>query len=169
MSSTPSGAIVAPGFIDTHGHTDPQVFWDPALDPEPVHGVTTMFIGNCSLSLFPVSDAIRADVSDLFSYIEDVPRHLFDDAVPWTWSDLAGYRETVDATGVGLNLAPLVGHSMIRLVVMGPDAWTRVTTADEQAAMADLLRRAMDQGAWGLSTSELDVDARGRYVPSRVA
>jgi N-acyl-D-amino-acid deacylase len=164
-----TGAVVAPGFIDTHAHTDPAVFWDPALDPEPLHGVTTMLIGNCSLSLFPVSDAIRGEVSDLFAYIEDVPRHLFDDAVPWTWTDLDGYRAAVDRTGTGVNLAPLVGHSMIRLEVMGPDAWTRAATADEQAAMSALLRTAMAQGAWGLSTSELDVDATGRHVPSRVA
>jgi len=164
-----TGAVVTPGFIDTHAHTDPAVFWDPALDPEPLHGVTTMLIGNCSLSLFPVSETTRPVVSDLFAYIEDVPRHLFDGAVPWTWSDLAGYRAAVDATGAGVNLAPLVGHSMIRLEVMGDDAWTRAATAPEQAAMADLLATAMDQGAWGLSTSELDVDATGRHVPSRVA
>jgi N-acyl-D-aspartate/D-glutamate deacylase len=163
------GAVVAPGFIDTHGHTDPQVFWDPALDPEPLHGVTTMLIGNCSLSLFPVTDATRGDVCDLFAYIEDVPRHLFDDAVPWSWNDLAGYRAAVERTGAGLNLAPLVGHSMIRLAVMGADAWTRTARAEERAAMGELLRAAMAQGAWGLSTSELDVDAAGRAVPSRVA
>ena len=50
-----SGAVVTPGFIDTHAHTDPQVFWDPAIDPDPLHGVTTMLVGNCSLSLYPVS------------------------------------------------------------------------------------------------------------------
>lgn len=164
-----SGAVVTPGFIDTHCHTDPQVFWDPYVDPDLLHGVTTMLVGNCSLSLYPVTDATRSDVSDLFSYIEDVPRHLFDDAVPWTWSDYAGYRDAVNATGTGINLAGLVGHSMLRLVAMGPDAWTRAATGDETAAMAAMLRAAMDAGAWGLSTSFLDVDQQGRPVPSRVA
>jgi N-acyl-D-amino-acid deacylase len=164
-----TGAVVTPGFIDTHAHTDPQVFWDPSLDPDPMHGVTTMLVGNCSLSLYPSSEATRADISDLFSYIEDVPRHLFDDNVPWTWSDYAGYRDTVNATGTGINLAALVGHSPIRLAVMGDDAWTRAATTDEIAQMAALLDDAMRAGAWGLSTSFLDVDKNGRPVPSRAA
>jgi N-acyl-D-aspartate/D-glutamate deacylase len=164
-----SGAIVTPGFIDTHAHTDPQVFWDPFLDPEPLHGVTSMLVGNCSLSLFPADERTRADVADLFAYIEDVPRYLFDDNVPWTWTDYAGYRDTVNVTGAGVNLAPLVGHSPMRLLVMGDDAWTRVATADEVAAMAALLDTAMSDGAWGLSTSFLDVDKHGRPVPSRAA
>ncbi len=164
-----SGAVVAPGFIDTHAHTDPQVFWDPTIDPDPLHGVTTMLVGNCSLSLYPVSDATRGDLADLFAYIEDVPRYLFDDCVPWTWSDYAGYRDRVNATGTGINLAAMVGHSPIRLAVMGADAWTRVATAAERTAMAALLDRAMADGAWGLSTSQFDVDAHGRPVPSRAA
>jgi N-acyl-D-aspartate/D-glutamate deacylase len=164
-----SGAVVTPGFIDTHAHVDPQVFWDASLDPEPQHGVTTLLVGNCSLSLYPVSDATRGELSDLFAYIEDVPRHLFDDCVPWTWSDYDGYRDTVNATGSGANLAPLIGHSPIRIAVMGADAWTRVATADERAAMARLLGDAMRGGAWGLSTSQLDVDIHGRPVPSRAS
>jgi len=164
-----SGAVVAPGFIDTHAHTDPQMFWDSSLDPEPLHGVTTMLVGNCSLSLFPVNDSTRGDVSDLFAYIEDVPRHLFDDSVPWTWTDYAGYRDAVNSRGIGTNLAALMGHSPLRLVVMGDDAWTRAATAEEISAMAAILDDAMVHGAWGLSTSFLDVDQSGRPVPSRAA
>ena len=164
-----AGAVVTPGFIDTHAHTDPAVFWDPFLDPEPLHGVTTMLVGNCSLSLFPVSETTRAEVADLFAYIEDVPRHLFDDSVPWTWEDFAGYRDTVNATGAGANLAPLVGHSMLRLLAMGPAAWERAATDDERSNMVELLRVAIRQGAWGLSVSALDVDKEGREVPSRRA
>ena len=73
---------------------------------------------------------------------------------------------SVNATGTGINLAGLVGHSMLRLVAMGPDAWTRAATDDESAAMAAILRDAMAEGAWGLSTSFLDVDQSGRPVPS---
>ena len=56
-----------------------------------------MLIGNCSLSLHPVNDSTRDDIADLFAYVEDVPRHLFDDHVPWTWTDYAGYRDAVNA------------------------------------------------------------------------
>jgi N-acyl-D-aspartate/D-glutamate deacylase len=128
-----------------------------------------MLVGNCSLSLFPVSDQTRSVVADLFAYIEDVPRHLFDDCVPWTWNDFSGYRDTVNATGTGVNQAPLVGHSMLRLLAMGPAAWDRPARADERAAMVELLAAAMRQGAWGLSVSALDVDQEGREVPSRRA
>ena len=164
-----SGAVVTPGFIDTHAHTDPQVFWDPRLDPDPLHGVTTMLVGNCSLSLYPVTESTRAGISDLFAYIEDVPRHLFDDYVPWTWTDYAGYRDTVNATGTGINLAALVGHSPLRLAVMGEDAWTRTATPSEITQMVVLFEAAMQAGAWGLSTSFLDSDKEGRPVPSRAA
>ena len=163
------GAVVAPGFIDTHAHTDPQVFWDPAIDPDSLHGVTTMLTGNCSLSLYPVRDGTRSDIADLFAYIEDVPRDLFDDYVPWTWDGYAGYRDAVNAGGTGINLAALVGHSPLRLYVMGDDAWDRKATPDEIEAMSALLAQAMADGAWGLSTSFLDVDKAGRPVPSRAA
>lgn len=164
-----SGAVVTPGFIDTHAHTDPQVFWDPTLDPDSLHGVTTMLVGNCSLSLYPVSELTRSEVADLFAYIEDVPRHLFDDEVPWTWDDYAGYRDSVNERGIGINLAPLVGHSPLRLAVMGDDAWLRPATVGEIASMASLLEDSIGAGAWGLSTSFLDVDKHGREVPSRAA
>ena len=68
-----SGANVTPGFLDLHTHLDPQVFWDPACDPQPQHGVTTALVGNCSLSLFPVTDEQRIPIADMFAFVEDVP------------------------------------------------------------------------------------------------
>ena len=162
-----TGAVVTPGFIDSHAHTDPQVFWDPSLDPEPLHGVTTMLVGNCSLSLFPVTEASRGAVSDLFVYIEDVPRHLFDDSVPWSWSNYDGYRDTVNATGTGINLASLVGHSPLRLAVMGEGAWT---AWPRRGAVGDASCSGPPwtpvRGAFDLW---FDVDKNGCPVPSRAA
>src|SRR4051794_8563049 len=164
-----SGAVVTPGFLDLHTHLDPQVFWDPACDPQPQHGVTTALVGNCSLSLFPVTDEQRVPIADMFAFVEDVPPDALIHHVPWTWHDYAGYRDAVDARGAGVNIAALVGHSPMRLVVMGDDAWERPATADECAQMAAMLDAAMAAGAWGLSTSFFDEDRRGRKVPSRHA
>ena len=163
------GAVVAPGFLDLHTHLDPQVFWDPACDPQPQHGVTTALIGNCSLSLFPVTDEQRIPIADMFAFVEDVPADALINHVPWTWHDYAGYRDAVDAGGAGVNIAALMGHSPLRLVVMGDDAWERAATPEECTRMAAILDAAMAAGAWGLSTSFFDEDRRGRPVPSRHA
>jgi N-acyl-D-aspartate/D-glutamate deacylase len=164
-----TGASVTPGFLDLHTHLDPQIFWDPACDPQPQHGVTTALIGNCSLSLFPVNAEQRGAIADLFAFVEDVPIEPLERDLPWTWTDFAGYRDAISEQGVALNIAALVGHSPLRLVVMGDDAWERAALPEERARMATLLDAAMDAGAWGLSTSFFDIDRRGRKVPSRLA
>jgi N-acyl-D-amino-acid deacylase len=64
-----SGAYVTPGFIDIHTHFDPTVFWDPMCDPMPQHGVTTVLVGNCSLSLAPVRPEHRERLQELLCYI----------------------------------------------------------------------------------------------------
>jgi len=164
-----SGALVTPGFIDQHTHLDPYAFFDPACDPQPQHGVTTAMVGNCSLSLFPVNDERRDDIADMFAFVEDVPTDILTNSVPWTWTDYAGYRDALIDTGLGLNFAALMGHSPLRVVVMGDAAWERAANADERAEMAAILAEAMQQGAFGLSTSFFDEDRQGRPVPSRNA
>src|SRR5277367_3179204 len=82
-----SDAVVCPGFIDTHTHLDPTLFWDPFCDPVPQHGVTTVVTGNCALSLAPVRTNARSVVTELFCYVEDLPNAAFDSSIPWTWEN----------------------------------------------------------------------------------
>ena len=164
-----AGLVVTPGFIDNHTHVDPSLFWDPYCDPSPQHGVTTVLAGNCSLSLFPMRDGHRADAAALFCLIEDMPLEALELGVPWTWTDYAGYRDALAAGGLGLNVATLMGHTMLRWFVMGDAAWERAATADEIAGMCEVLDESIRVGAFGLSTSFTDKDNRGMPVPSCLA
>ncbi len=164
-----TGAYVAPGFIDSHTHLDPSMFWDPACDPMPQHGVTTALIGNCSLSLAPVRPEHLEEVMDVFCYIEDMPIEEFRKGIPWNWQTWREYRDSMNERGAALNMASLIGHSMLRIFVMGADAWKRAATPDEIEAMCAELADALEAGCFGLSTSFFDVDRAGRFVPSRLA
>lgn len=165
-----SGAVVTPGFIDNHTHVDPSLWWDPSCDPMPQHGVTTVLMGNCSLSLAPVRAADRPQVTSLFCYIEDLPESAFDASIPWTWESWSDYRRSADGRGFGVNATGFVGHTPLRLYVMGQDAWERPATESERLAMARVLDDSLAAGALGLSTSMgFDEDRDKRPVPSRLA
>ncbi len=152
-----------------HTHLDPSLFWDRGCDPMPQHGVTTVLIGNCSLGLVPVRPDLVDEVSTLFCYIEDMPRDTFALGIPWTWERYPEYRDALGAGGTSVHVAPLLGHSVMRLYVMGPDAWERTATDDERAQLVALLDESMAAGAFGFSTSYFDADAQSRPVPSRLA
>lgn len=164
-----SGAYVAPGFIDSHTHLDPSLFWDASCDPMPQHGVTTAIIGNCSLSLAPVRAEHVAEMSNLFCFIEDVPPGSFAEGVPWDWETYPEYRRRLARIPMGIDVGDLVGHTPLRLWVLGPEAWERSATEDEVATMAGLLDEALTVGASGLSTSIFDRDATHRPVPSALS
>ena len=162
------GLAVAPGFIDVHTHYDAQICWDRLAQPSLEHGVTTVVTGNCSLTVAPLKVDQRDRLCRMFRQIEDLPMAAFDEGIEWAWET---YDQWLDAIrpGLGINLAPLVGHSAIRMWVMGEDAFHRAATPDEVRAMQAVLRDCLDAGASGLSTSYIDVDHNFKPVPSRLA
>jgi N-acyl-D-aspartate/D-glutamate deacylase len=163
-----SGRIVAPGFIDPHTHYDAQLCFDPYAYPAIEHGVTSVVTGNCSLSLAPVRPAHRERFSKMFRLIEEMPEAAFDQGVDWRWGESFGGMLDAVAQDLAVNMGALVGHSVLRMYVMGDDP-RRAATADEVAAMCDVLRDALDAGALGLSTSYVDVEDDLRPVPCRFA
>ena len=59
---------------------------------------------------------------------------------------LAGWEED----GIGVNAFLFVGHNWVRRQVIGAE--DRAPTDEELVAMGDLVRRGMDEGAYGLSS-----------------
>ena len=135
----------------------------------PQHGVTTVVTGNCSLSLTPVRAADRVAASDVFGFIEDIPVDAFTTGIPWTWESYAEWRDALQAHGTAVNIAALIGHSNLRVYVMGDDAWTRAATPEELARLTAVLAESLAAGALGMSTSFVDQDRHGHAVPSRAA
>jgi N-acyl-D-amino-acid deacylase len=139
-----SGKLVTPGFIDMHTHSDLTMRADARGWSKLRQGVTTDVTGNCGMTPFPVANdprLARVLKESLFAIADDTT---------WGWNDLHGYREALNAQGIAINVAPLVGHSAIRGVAMG--FGEDPATSDGLAAMSRLLAESLDQGAFGLST-----------------
>jgi len=164
------GLFVAPGIIDTHTHYDAQPFWDKLCTSSVWHGVTTVLMGNCGLTLAPLRPEHRETMLATFCCVEDLPVRSLASVLPWNWETFGEYLDAIDH-GLGLNLMPLVGHNPLRLSAMDQAAWDRAATPDEIAHMQRLLRESLEAGAWGWSTTDSPTHAgpAGQPVPTRLA
>ena len=162
------GQVVSPGFIDIHTHYDPHWWWNPLGTSSSWHGVTTVVTGNCGLSLAPCKPEHRELVSGIFGTVEEVSRATLDAVLPWNWESFPEYMDSLEGN-VGINVATLLGHSAIRVHVMGEAAGERTATDEEIRAMQDEIRKAMEAGAFGWTTSisPTHVGPSGDPVPSR--
>ncbi len=164
-----SDLIVCPGFIDIHTHFDPQLCWDGFATPSIEHGITTVVTGNCSLSLAPINNKQDADkIVSMFGVIEDIKKATFDEAVPFSWHSFPEYLDHIRPK-LGINVGALIGHSAIRLFVMGEDSQKRTANGQEIERMCEIVTEAMEAGALGISSSYVDIDENGDPVPSRFA
>ena len=166
-----TGHVVAPGFIDIHTHYDAQVFWDPALTPSSWHGVTSVVAGNCGFSIAPCRPDHRELMVHTLEHVEDMSPATLKAGVPWDFETFPEYLDSVRRRGTALNFTAYIGHSALRLYVMGDAAYERAATTEEIERMCRLVGEAIDVGAAGFSTSfsyaHRGVD--GRPVPSRFA
>lgn len=140
-----AGLAVAPGFIDLHSHTDWTIFANPMAESKLLQGVTTEVICNCGIGLFPVNSRRKGELKKFLS--------VYGVALPEGgvgWRNFCEYAQILNQIGLGLNLAPLVGHSALRIAAMGSE--DRDPSASELDEMKALLAECLNQGAWGLST-----------------
>jgi N-acyl-D-amino-acid deacylase len=137
-----SGKVVAPGFIDMHSHSDWRLWGNRRAESKIRQGVTTEVVGNCGFSPAPVSTAYLDDLRGFALYL---PR-----AMDFAWRSMGEYLRAFDREGTAVNVVQLVGHGTLRIATMG--FARRAPATSELERMRSLVRAAMDEGAWGLST-----------------
>ena len=162
------GAIVAPGFINSHTHFDATIYWDPLLDPMPQHGVTTFVAGNCSLGLAPMRPGRPAEPGRCLQLCRGHAGRLLNEAIPWDWESYPEYARSLQMP-MGVNLVTLVGHSQLRCYVMGEAAWERARGRTRSPRWPRSSTRRLRRARPGMSYSLFDRDRAGRPVPSCLA
>ena len=165
------GLILAPGFIDGHTHMDAQVAWDPLGSCSCWHGVTSVIMGNCGFALAPCRPGEREWIARCLEAVEDIPTSAMMAGIDWTWESFPDYLATVEALPKAINYGAYLGHSALRMFVMGERALSEPATEDDLAAMRAAVAEALRAGAVGFSTSRATthVTPDGTPVPSRIA
>lgn len=165
------GHVVAPGFVDVHTHYDAQYTWDPYATSSIWHGVTTTVIGNCGFAIAPCRPEHRDIAIDTLVNVEGMSQAAMQQGINWNFETFPQYLDALEGARPSLNVGVLLGHSAVRMYVMGEDSQHRAATEDEVRTMAGLTREAMQAGALGLgsSTAEAHNGAGGLPVPSRLA
>jgi len=164
------GAVVTPGFVDVHTHYDVQLDWDPIASPSCYHGVTTVLTGNCGFTLAPAKPEDVPWLAAMLSRVEGMSKEALAAGFRFDGGSFADFWKRHEGK-LGVNAGGYVGHCAVRRWVMGDDASEREATAGEIAAMQELVRQAMREGALGFSTSQIDIHVGddGREVPSNHA
>ena len=151
-----AGQWVMPGAIDIHTHYDAEVEVAPGLLESLQHGVTSLIFGNCSLSL-AIGDA--EDMIDLFARVENLPRETL---AKWlggrvNWRTPGQYYEHLETLPLGPNIASLMGHSNLRMAVLGKERSLKPTVLSwgEKNALRSLTHEAMEAGFLGVSIDML--------------
>ncbi|MEM2925917.1 MAG: D-aminoacylase [Candidatus Bathyarchaeia archaeon] len=136
------GLILSPGFVNIHGHSDSTILMNPRSESLLMQGVTTEVIGNCGYSLAPLKEGTKKLV------IENFPFPL--EGLKISWHSFGEYLKAIEDAHPSLNIVSLIGHGTIRLAVIGMEA--RRPTKDELDEMKALIAKAMEDGAFGLSS-----------------
>lgn len=165
------GLILAPGFIDGHTHMDAQVAWDPIGSCSCWHGVTSVVMGNCGFALAPCKPQDREWFARCLEAVEDIPTEAMMSGIDWTWETFPDYLANVERLPKGLNYGMYIGHSALRMYVMGERALAERATDDDLQRMRDIVQQALRVGALGFSSSiaTTHVTPSGSPVASRIA
>ncbi len=140
-----TGLVVAPGFIDTHSHSDLDVLMHPEVLPKVMQGITTEFLGQDGISMAPLPKQYISPWRKNLAGLDGVS-----DTIDWNYQNTDNYLKMIEKVVPGINECYLIPHGNVRMEAMGLD--NRLPTKDEVQKMCDIVRREMEAGAWGLST-----------------
>ena len=140
-----AGLVVAPGFIDTHSHSDLELLVNPYIEAKVRQGVTTELLGQDGISMAPLPRRYIAPWRKNLAGLEGES-----DTLSWEYETTEAYLRALEGKGVGLNESYLIPHGNVRMEAMGLD--NRLPTADELGRMLEIAWREMEAGAFGLST-----------------
>ena len=168
-----SGCVVAPGFVDLHTHYDAQVLWDRMLSISPWHGVTSVLTGNCGFGVAPTRPEDRERILGTLEKVEGMSLEALQVGLggDWGFESFPEYLDCLESGGIAINVAAMVGHTPLRLFVMGEEATEREARPDEVQQMRALLDEGLAAGGLGFATSRAPTHMgfEGRPVPSRAA
>ena len=166
------GKIVAPGFVDIHTHYDGQVTWDPYLRPSTYHGVTTVVMGNCGVGFSPCKPEERDWLISLMEGVEDIPGTALHEGINWQWESFPEYLAILENKPLAIDVGTQIPHGAVRAYVMGQRGIDREeATQEEIDRMSQLVKEAIQAGAFGFSTSRTEKhrDSSGALTPSITA
>ncbi len=107
-------------------------------------------MGNCGFAVAPTRPEHRDTIVRTFENVEGMSAEALDEGIDWCFETFPEYLDAIDQRAKRINVGAFVGHSTLRLFVLGGDE--RAATDDEVATMKALLREAIDAGAVGFST-----------------
>jgi len=140
-----AGLVVAPGFIDTHTHSDLAVFDDPNLSFKTLQGVCCDVLGQDGVSVAPLREEDVDDVRRQLAGLDGDPPDL-----DWSWRTVGDYLGRLEQEGPAIDLAYLVPHGQVRRAVLGMA--DRRPSELELDRMCKVLDAGLADGAVGFST-----------------
>jgi N-acyl-D-amino-acid deacylase len=148
------GRLVTPGFVDIHTHYDAQATWDPHLLPSGWHGVTTVVVGNCGVGFAPAKRDQHEMLIELMEGVEDIPGAALSEGIKWDWETFPEYLDALDRAPLAIDVGTHVPHGPVRTYVMGDrGARNEAATAEDISEMAAIVKKGIQAGALGFSTS----------------
>jgi N-acyl-D-amino-acid deacylase len=153
------GLVLCPGFIDQHSHAELCFASEGSikfLEGRIRQGITTEILGNCGISVAPVSRESKNLMKAFTGWMDPGDR-------PWDWTSMDDFLSVLEKTGVPVNIGTLTGHGAIRSIAMGFRSGR--PSADELGVMRKHLEDSIEQGSFGMSLGL--IYAPGMYADTR--